>query len=150
MKFIRAVPNSSFNIHDTQVVKPLDKLRLGLCRLNNWNFRHDVQYCINPIWNCGHSVDIKNCSLLHYPYYTCTRLTCFNNINHPDSNIMEANEPLMAILLLIRKKKLDCYINKSIIMYTTESMISRKRFNSSLIHWKGHLIIVILSFIFIF
>ena len=56
LKFIRAEPNSAYNINDTKGLKLLTRLRLGLRHLGDHIFRHNFQemFLLNVLLQSGY------------------------------------------------------------------------------------------------
>ena len=48
LKIGRPIQNSIFKIHDPLGIKLLTRLRGGLSHLNEHQFRHNIQDCLNP------------------------------------------------------------------------------------------------------
>ena len=65
LSFIRPVQNSIYNIFDPKGLKFLTRLRLGLSYLNVHRFRHNFQYCLNPLCSCSFETEDTSHSLLH-------------------------------------------------------------------------------------
>ena len=53
LKFIRPVPNSTYNINDSKGLTLLTRLQLGLSHLGDHKFRHNFQDCVSPLCSCN-------------------------------------------------------------------------------------------------
>ena len=53
LNFIKPKENSTFNIHDTNCIKILNRLTLHFIHLNEYKFRHNFSAAIDPICSCG-------------------------------------------------------------------------------------------------
>ena len=69
LKIGRPMQNSIYNMHDPVGIKYLTTLRLGLSHLNEHNFRHNFQDCLNPLCSCSLEVETTNHYFLHCHYY---------------------------------------------------------------------------------
>ena len=81
LKFIRPVPNSTYNINDSKGLTLLTRLRLGLSHLGDHKFRHNFQDCVSPMCSCGQDIETTTHFLLHCPSHHCARKTLFHKIN---------------------------------------------------------------------
>ena len=68
------------------ILKELFRLRLGMSHLREHKFKHDFQYLINPLCNCGHDIEYTNHFFLHYPLFINERSTFFSTLNNLDCN----------------------------------------------------------------
>ena len=53
LSFIRPVQNKIYNIFDSEGLKFLTRLCVGLSHLNAHRFRHNFQDCLNPLCSCS-------------------------------------------------------------------------------------------------
>ena len=53
LNFIRPIPNSTFNCHNSRGIKFITRLRLGLSHLREHKFKNSFQDCLNPFCDCG-------------------------------------------------------------------------------------------------
>ena len=73
LKFIRPVPNSTYNINDSKGLTLLTRLRLGLSHLRDHKFRYNFQDCVSPMCSCGQDIETSTHFLLHCPNHHCAR-----------------------------------------------------------------------------
>ena len=59
LKSIRSKPNLSSNIRNTEELKLLKRLRLGLSHLGNHKFRHNFQNYVCPMRTSGQGIETK-------------------------------------------------------------------------------------------
>ena len=74
LKFIRAEPNSTYNIHDIKALKLLTRLRPGPSHLGDHKFRHNFQGCVSPMCFCGQDIEATTHCLLHFLNHHCSLL----------------------------------------------------------------------------
>ena len=97
LKFTRLDPKFDLNIRDTQGIKCLTRLRLGLMYLNYHRFvKHNIQDCRNPICNLSHDIETTTHFFLHCHFCKTMR-----------------NESFVTKALLSGNKSLNPCINKS-------------------------------------
>ena len=76
-KFIRPKPNEVFNVDNSEGLKFLTRIRLGVSHLAYHRFRHNFQDCISPIFSCGQEIETSTHFLLQCYNYHCVRQTLF-------------------------------------------------------------------------
>ena len=81
-------------------------MRLGLSHLADHKFRHNFQYCLNPICSCGQEVETTSHFLLHCLNYRCARKTFFEKNNLVDPNILQQSDLSITKDLLFGSEKL--------------------------------------------
>ena len=120
LKFIRPVPNSTYNINDSKGLTLLTRLRLGLSHLGDHKFRHNFQDYVSPLRSCGQDIQTTTHFLLHCPNHHCARKTLFHKINQLSVNILRPSDSTITKILLVGDIKLDFETNKILLMPTIE------------------------------
>ena len=77
LKFIRPIPNSTFNVHNPHGIKLLTRLRVGLSHLREHKFRQNFQDFLDPFCNCSQHVEITIHFFLHCSNYSNQRKILF-------------------------------------------------------------------------
>ena len=57
LQFICSTANSVYNCHNPKGINLITRLRLGLSHLREHKFKHNFQESLNPLCNCGHSIE---------------------------------------------------------------------------------------------
>ena len=78
LKFIRHF-NSAFLCNNPKEIQLLTTLRLGLCNLREYKFKHNFQDTLNPICNCDEDIE-TSCHTFFTVDYTNQGLTLLNVI----------------------------------------------------------------------
>ena len=80
LSFIRPVQNKTYNIFDSEGLKFLTRLRVGLSHLNAHRFHRNFQECLNPL--CSYSLEIEDTTyyLLHCRYFSTQRANLMNSV----------------------------------------------------------------------
>ena len=112
LKFIRPVPNSTYNLNDTKGLKLLTRLRLGLSHLGDHKFRHIFQDCVSPMCYSVQDTETTTHFLLHCPNYHCARKAIFHKINQVSRTILRQRDLTITKTLLFDDNKLDFETNK--------------------------------------
>ena len=76
LAFIRPFANSTFQYHNSNGLKPITRVRLGLSHLRFHKFKHSFEDTLNTICNCA-TVETTVHYLLPCPYFSNERLTNF-------------------------------------------------------------------------
>ena len=132
LKFIRPVPNSTYNINDSKGLTLLTRLRLGLSHLGDHKFRHKFQDCVSPVSSCGQDIETTTHFLVHCPNHHCARKTLFHKINQVSGNILRQSDSTVTKILLFGDIKLDFETNKVLLMSTIEFISLTERFSCPL------------------
>ena len=101
LKFIRPVPNSTYNINDSKGLTLLTRLRLRLSHLGDHKFKHNFQDCVSPMCSCGQDIETTTHFLLHCPNDHCARKTLFYKINQVSGNILRQSDSTITKILLL-------------------------------------------------
>ena len=120
LKFIRPVPNSTYNINDSKGLTSLTRLRLGLSHFGDHKFRHNFQDCVSPMCSCGQDIETTTHFLLHCPNHRCARKTLFHKINQVSGNILRQSDSTIKKILPFGDIKLDFGTNEILLMSTIE------------------------------
>ena len=121
-----------FNIESSEGLKFLTRIRLRLSHLADRKFRHNFQYCVNPICKCCQEIETSTYFLLHCSNDHCARQTLFKKINKIDSTVLKQNDQVITKLFLFGNEKLKVARKKSILTSTIEFLQATERFKTSL------------------
>ena len=89
LKFIRSKPSNVYYCHNSNEIKLLSWLRLGLSHLCEHKIRHNFWNCLNPLCLCGNEIENSTHYLLHCSDHTNQRLTLLNKIKSVNCSILE-------------------------------------------------------------
>ena len=129
LKFIRPVPNFTYNINDSKGLTLLTRLRLGINDLGDHKFRHNFQDCVSSMCSCGQDIETTTHFLLHCPNHHCARKTFFHKVNQVSGNILRQSNSAITKILLFGDIKLDFETNKILLMSTIEFISLTERFS---------------------
>ena len=74
LKFTRPEPNQVFNVDNSEGLKFLTSIRLGLSHLGDHKFRHNFQVLfVIPVCSCGQEIETSTHLLLHCSNYHSAR-----------------------------------------------------------------------------
>ena len=132
LKFIIAELYQVFNVHSSEGLKFLTRIRFGLSHLANHKFRDNFQDCVNPIYSCGQGIEASIHFYRHCSNYHCAEQTLFKNINKINSTILKQNDQVITKLLLLGNEKLKTAKNKFLLKSTIEFLQDTNRFKTSL------------------
>ena len=135
LKFFRPTPRSFFNCYNHKGIKLMTRLRLGLSRLREHEFNHNVQNCINPLCSCATEIE----STPHFFLY-CTLLfddktsTLLSILNKTDCKLIETNESSLIETLLPGSSLFDLKKKNFLILNASiDYILSTKRFEEALL-----------------
>ena len=133
LKIGRPNPKPVYNILDSNGLKLLTRLRIGLSHLNEHKFNHNFKECVNP--SCSWSLQVESVShfFLHWHYFTDIRKTLLNELQSVDENISNQSDNEMVELLLYGNNKFKFQQNCSILKCSITFIIKSERFSGSLI-----------------
>ena len=80
LKFGWVNSSSVYYINEPIRLKLLPRLRLGLSHLNEDRFRHDFQYCVNPLSTCSLEVESTKHFFLYCHNYADTQQILVDNV----------------------------------------------------------------------
>ena len=75
LRFIRLKSSQIFDMRNTEELKLLKRMHLGLSHLSDQKFRQNFQNCLESIDTCGQQIETTTHFLLHCPIYLLKRLT---------------------------------------------------------------------------
>ena len=133
LSFIRPFANSFFKCHNSQGIKLITRLRLGLSHLRKHKFKHSFQDTLNPICSCSNDIESTTHYLLHCSNYIEERLALLNQVRSIDSQLLQQSDSLICQLLLFGKCSLSIEENTQILNGTIEYVLSTKRFDGPLL-----------------
>ena len=96
------------NVGNSERLKFLTRVRLGLNHLADHKFRHNFQDWVNLICSCCQEIENLTHFLLHCFHYHCARQNFFEKVSKIDSTILKQNDHDQVIwkLLLFGNEKL--------------------------------------------
>ena len=136
LKFIRPSANSLFNCNNPKGIKFITRLPLGLSHLRDQKLKHSFQDSLNPFCNCSLDIESTAHFLPHCPTYITERRTLLSTITNIDNNFLDLCEPVLIRTLLFGSNSFDTYANTNVLNATIEQILSTKRFDEPLFHWK--------------
>ena len=137
LAFIRPSANSNFYCLNSNGLKLITRLRLGLSHLRFHKFKHSFQDTLNPIYNCG-TVETTIHYLLLCPNFSNERLMLFNKLQSIDENILSKDDSNISKVLLFGDNSFNDAKNTSVLTASIEYIISTKRFDA-LLYQNWHL-----------
>ena len=133
MKFIRHKPNNVYYFHNSNGIKLLTSLRLGLSHLREHKFKPSFQDCLNRLCLCGNEIETSTHYLLHCLTYKNERMTLLNKIKSINCSILESSDAAVTKILLFGDKTLSNSSNTLILNSTIKYIISTQRFEGSIL-----------------
>ena len=133
IKFVRPESNSIFGIHNSQGIKYLSRLRVGLSHLREHKFKHGFLDTINPLCSCWQSVESTKHFFLHCTFFINSRAILLQRISIIDNSILNENDDSIIETLLFGRKKFEFLTNKSIIESVVDYILSTERFDGALL-----------------
>ena len=133
LKFIRLSPNCVSNCSNCKGMKYFTRLRLGLTHLREHKFKHSFQDTLNPFCSCGLDVETNTHLFLYCPLFSNQRCTLLSTNNGIDSSLTKTNDMKLTHILLFGKASLDISTNTLILNVTKNNIISKNRFEESLV-----------------
>ena len=100
LQFTRPTPDRTFNCHNSNGIKLITRLRLGLSHLRDHKFKHNFLDCLNPICCCGKDIETTVHYLLHCPIFSDERSIFLNNIRSIDENVLSGGDSRISETLL--------------------------------------------------
>ena len=89
-----------------------------MSHLREHKFKHNFQYCLNPICSCGLDIESTLHFLLHCPTFNDKRYTLLSTLNNIDPTLLELTKSLSQTLLygntLFDKEKNTRILNATI------------------------------------
>ena len=133
LAFIRPVENSVFNIYESNGLKLLTRLRLGLSHLNEHRFRHNFENCVNPLCSCSLETEDTLHYLLHCHHFSQHRLVLMNSVISVRNNFESLSDNNKKEILLYGDSRLDNNNNKFILEATINYIKNSERFSGFLV-----------------
>ena len=120
-KFLRPSQNSVFKCHNSQGIKFLTRLRLGLSHLREHKFKHSFQDSLNPLCKYGFDVESISHFLFHCSVYNNGGSSFLSTIRNTDCKIptyklLENTDSSLTQTLLYGNSSLDINTNSLILM----------------------------------
>ena len=84
---MRPLPNKVSNSHNSEGLKLLAKLRLGLSHMRYHKFKHNFLDNINPLCSCGSDTEATLHFLLYFPNFMECRNTLLSEISEINSDV---------------------------------------------------------------
>ena len=119
LAFIRPSANSTFHCLNSNVLKLITRLRLGLSHLRFHKLKHSFQDTLNSICNCGF-VETNIHYLLLCPNFSNERLTLFNKLQSIDENILSKDDSNISKVLLFGDNSFNDAKNTSVLTASIE------------------------------
>ena len=85
-------------------------------------------YTINPFFSCGYDIETTSHFLLHCSLYSDSRSTFLNNIKNITGDLVAKSDINLTNLLLYGDMFLSTENNTSILNFTIEFLLKRRRF----------------------
>ena len=115
LKLTKSVPNSIFGACDSQELKLLTRLRVGLSHLRYHKFRHGFNDTIDPFCPCTIEIESVSHFFLRCHNFDLQRLSLMNELFSINPNILELDDSSLSDLLLYGNKSYSNEVNTKII-----------------------------------
>ena len=132
LRIIKPVPNSIFGACDSQGVKLLTRLRLGLSHLREHKFRHGFNDTIDPFCPCTMEIESVSHFYLRCHQFDIQRLSLMNELFIINPNILQYDENSLTKLLLYGDNLFSYEMNSKIINASINYIKESKRFDDQL------------------
>ena len=132
LSFIRPIQSNAYNIFDPIGLKSLTRLRLGCSHLNEHKFRHNFQYCLNPLCSCSLEIEDTVPYHLHYHHFFQYRFDLMNSVKSFSDNFGSFSDNVKRDILLYGDSRFDISKNKQILEATITYIKNTERFSGSL------------------
>ena len=131
-KEIQPRPHPVSNICKPIRLKPLTRLRLGLCHLNEHRFNHNFENCVNPLCTCSLDAETTSHFFLHCHNYHPMRLTLLNELCEIDMNLPNLSEEKFLNIILYGSSFFSDSQNQSIFNSTIKYITDSNCFSGSI------------------
>ena len=131
MSFIHPVQTNIYNIFDSKGLTFLTRLRLGLSYLNEHRFRHNFQYCLNPLCSCSLEIEDTSHGFLLFHYFSHDRLVLMNSVKSICDNFDSMSGNVKEDLLFYGDWWFDKNKKKVILKVTINYIKNTERFSGS-------------------
>ena len=117
---------------NSQGLKFLTRLLLGLSHLNEHRFRHNFKDCMNPL--CSYSLEVENAIhfFLRCHHYSTFHMGLINKVNQIDENFSYLSDDNKICLLLYGDSRFDDNKNNFILSASITYILETERFSTSL------------------
>ena len=132
LNFIRPKGNLVFDIHDTNGIKLLTRLRLNFSHLNEYKFRHNFNDMVDPMSTCGLEQETTLHYLLRCSIYSTQRQELLNIVCVLNPSLKNYSNEKLLNILLYGSENFNCNMNKDILKATIKFLKISKRFNGPL------------------
>ena len=128
--------NIIFNSHNPKALKFVTRLRLGLSHLRYHKFKHNFEYFLNSISNCGLNTESSSHYLLQCRLFADEKKTFLSNIKSTNHKFLEQNDSTLIQIILFgdpaSRVETNTIILNAIIQYilSTRKRIMRIIFNN--------------------
>ena len=127
----------------------LTRLRVGLSHLNEHQFRHNFQDCLNPLCSCSLEVESNIHFFLHCQHFIQSRQTLLDSVKKIVNDISNFTDDVLVNLLLYGSQTFNLEESSTIIKASIKYILSTERFSGPLI-WPLILVIILSPLIFAF
>ena len=124
LNFIRPKANSVFDIHDTNGIMFLSRLRL-----NEHKFRHNFNDRVDPMCTCGLEMETPLHYLLRCSLFSIQRLELLNDVFILNPSIKNYSNEKLLNVLLYGSKDFNWNLNKEILKATIKFLKRSECFN---------------------
>ena len=90
-------------------------MRLGLSHLNEYQFRHNFQDCLNPLCSCSLEVESNIHFFLHCQHFIQSRQTLLDSVKKIVNDISNLTDDVLVNLLLYGSQTFNFEENSTII-----------------------------------
>ena len=118
LQFITPSANSTHNYHHPKGIK-LMRLHLALSHLREHKFKNNFQESLNPLCNCGHSIE-STAHFLHWSLFTNERYTLLTTLSSIDCNLLNNTNFVLTQTLLLSNLSFDSNKNLEILNATID------------------------------
>ena len=134
MEFFKVSPSLIFDVKNSDGLKYLTRLRVGLSHLHEHKFNHNFEDTPSPFCSCG-TKQTENTEhfLLHCPSYLQIRRELFGKLREIVSFPTLISSSYTCILLLYGNNRYQPEVNKKILDLTISYILSSDRFSGPLI-----------------
>ena len=132
LNLIRPKGNSVFDIHDTNGIKLLTRLRLKFSHLNEHKFRHNFNHMVDSMCTCGLEPEATLHYLLRCNIYSTQRQELLNNVCVLNPSLKNYSNEKLLNILLCRSENFNCNMNMDILKATIKFLKISKCFNGPL------------------
>ena len=133
LAFIRPAPRGTFKICNTDGLRHLIRLRVGLSHLNAHKFNHGFNDTLNPLCSCALAVEDNQHFLLHCRHFTNHRLKLIDKVKAIYPQFTSLSDLMRVDTLLFGSNSLSNLNNKFLLEASIEFIISTGRFSDPLI-----------------